>query len=434
MEQNPVAIIIVEDSSLPMPEFLNPYRHLNITWLCNGRRMGQPFSIDRAYAEVKTEYVFHTEDDWQFSSGGFLRESFAILEKYPEISMVELRSDWPHPLVNDPKYPFQIAMPYWRGVYGGTCWNPGLRRLSDFKRFGGYSKHVGFQNGLEHEVKWSKMHLDLGYRIAALPGHCFHIGGGRNTTQEQVEFKLPKVLIAIPACHQFNYGAWESEQSPRYSQAKAYHGSPYGSDIHISGENPRIQAVRDTWWNDIKAFPNVEGKFFYGEGASRTPEADEVFLPISDDYEHLPNKTIAVVRYALANGYDFLFKADDDSYVWVDRLVIELMGNNFQYAGYLNGNVCSGGTGYWLSRYAMEKIQDNPDCWAEDVWVAKCMKYGGIEPVMLPNHCPGFSNHWFDLTKIPEGAVCIHAVKPEGLREIYARERSSTSNGSPPSG
>ena len=32
--------------------------------LVNKKRMGQLFSIDKAYSLVTTEYIFHCEDDW----------------------------------------------------------------------------------------------------------------------------------------------------------------------------------------------------------------------------------------------------------------------------------------------------------------------------------------------------------------------------------
>ena len=426
--QQPREIVIVEDGDKPMPEFLKRYRHLNLKWLTNGERKGQIFSCDRLWRECSNDYAFWCEDDWHFDRSGFILKSFDILEKYPEVLTVTLRGDWGHPLINDKRFPFQIAEPNWRGGWGGFCFNPGLRRKSDWTRIGSYGKQVGYgTHGLVHEMELSKLYAKLGYVLAALPNHCCHIGGGRSRAIEPIVTRPPKILIAIPACHKFNYGKWESENSPSFDRNKAYRGQPYGTDIHISGDNPRIQAVRETWAQDIKAFPNVTLKFFYGKGAERPPLDDEVFLDCPDDYEHLPHKTIAIVRYAQQNGYDWLFKADDDSYIWVDRLVQELDGS-FDYAGYLNGHVCSGGTGYWLSKRAMAAVQDAPSEWAEDVWVGRCMNYAGIEPAMLQTHYPGFSQHWFNLDKIPANAVCIHAVKPEGLRTIYEREHGRGSS------
>jgi hypothetical protein len=111
--------------------------------------------------------------------------------------------------------------------------------------------------------------------------------------------------------------------------------------------------------------------------------------------------------------------------VWVDRLIHELLEHkhSMDYGGYTQGKVCSGGTGYWLSRRAMKAVAEfTPHHWAEDVTVAQCMDIAKIDPLMLPNHRPGFQDHWFDITNIPANAVCIHAVKPTDMRTLYVKE------------
>jgi hypothetical protein len=425
---NPFETIILEDSDKPKPAWLDSFfpRLGKVRWLNNEYRMGQSYAIDRLYSEIQSEYIFWCEDDWEFTEGGFLSKSFAILNSNKDISMVALRSDWNHPLVDDPRG-FSIAEPYWGGVWGGTCWNPGLRRLSDYKRYGSYGRHVGYgTHGLGHEQIWSKKHLDDGFRIAALPHHCHHIGGERSRAIEALDRPLPKLLIAIPACHEFKYGRWESRQSPHYDPKN----EAYCEDIHISGANPRIQAVRETWWQDINAFSHhVTGKFFYGAGTSVESD-DAVVLQVPDDYEHLPHKTQAICRWALENGFDYLFKCDDDTAVYVERLVLELLLTRFDYAGLEHSNVCTGGPGYFLSKRAMQAVvaKGTPDFWAEDVWVGKIMGERNIHPHALPGHIAGWSAHWvfpngFTAERLKElGPVAtMHAMKPEDLREWYKR-------------
>ena len=426
---NPVETIILEDGPAPEPAWLKDFfpRLGKVRWINNGERMGQSYSIDRLYSEIKTELIFWCEDDWLFHEGNFLSRSAAILTAHPKISMVALRSDWNHPLVDDPRG-FKIAEPYWGGVWGGTCWNPGLRRMSDYRRYGSYGRHVGYgTHGLGHEQTWSKRHLDDGFRIAALPAHCYHIGGERSKAIEQLERKMPRLLIAIPACHKFEYGRWESRQSPHYDPKN----EPYCEDIHISGPNPRIQAVRDTWWRDVNVFPNFEAKFFYGEPHNRAPLADEIFLDIPDDYGALPQKTQAICKWALENGFDYLYKCDDDTAVYVDGLAQELLQFRFDYAGFTHSNVCTGGPGYFLSKRAMHVVAHagKPDFWAEDVWVSKVLGLRNIQPLHLPGHTPGFAAHWiwpngFDKTKLAPGVVTLHAVQPETMRTWY-RERDN---------
>jgi len=427
---NPAETVIVEDGPRPRPAWLDEFfpRLGRVKWINNDRRMGQAYTIDRLYAELKTEFIFWCEDDWEFHESGFLAKSHAILTANPNISMVALRSDWNHPLVDDPRG-FKIAEPYWGGVWGGTCWNPGLRRLSDFKRFGSYGRHVGYgTHGLGHEQIWSKLHLDSGYRIAALPHHCSHIGNDRSKAIEPLETRPPKLLIAIPVCHKFEYGRWESEQSPHYDPKN----TPYGSDIHISGANPRVAAIRDTWWKDVAAFsPFVEARFFYGAPHNRAPLADEVFLDVPDDYEHLPNKTQAICKWALENGFDYVFKCDDDTAVYVERLVLEVMLNRFDYAGLMHENVCTGGPGYFLSKRAMRHVATagKPDFWAEDVWVCHVLTRNNINGCYLPGHTAGWSAHWvwpngYDKTKLSPETVTLHAVQPDMMRTWY-KERNN---------
>lgn len=78
----PQQVIIIEDSDTPRPEWLSGdiWRGRNIMWLSNECRMGQIYSIDRAYSHVKTDYIFHCEDDWDFQlRDRWMRESKEIL-------------------------------------------------------------------------------------------------------------------------------------------------------------------------------------------------------------------------------------------------------------------------------------------------------------------------------------------------------------------
>src|SRR6202040_961019 len=99
-----------------------------------------------------------------------MRESKAILDAHPQVVQVSLRgpSGW-HPLVNvasgsmNPNQgPLWIAEPYWRGVWGGWSWNPGLRRRDTLvKILPQVLASVGLK-GLEHEQILSKSLLHQG--------------------------------------------------------------------------------------------------------------------------------------------------------------------------------------------------------------------------------------------------------------------------------
>ncbi|SFH03912.1 glycosyltransferase [Methylobacterium gossipiicola] len=57
-----------------------------------GRSCGQIAAIETGYAEVRTPYIFHLEDDWEFYRGGFIERSRAVLAVDPSTLCVWLRA------------------------------------------------------------------------------------------------------------------------------------------------------------------------------------------------------------------------------------------------------------------------------------------------------------------------------------------------------
>ncbi len=173
----------------------------------------------------------------------------------------------------------------------------------------------------------------------------------------------------------------------------------------IRGEN---QALRDTWLQDVSKYPNLDYKFFVGDGTpidedetdlllsfteSRSSyfdkailsleqlpssiilQDDEMTLPIPDDYLHLAYKVREEFRWAIEHEYDNIFSIGADIYVDVNRL----MKSGFEHHDYtgklanVNPN-CAGGGGYWVSRRAAERIVNKPvTFWAEDKWVGRTL-------------------------------------------------------------
>lgn len=439
VDQEPQELLIYEDSDEPRPEWLKTdiWRTRNAKWIQGGARMGQCFACAQLIREAKHDFVFWCEDDWLFQRqiSPFMRESKEILAKHQEIVQVSLRGQtgW-HPLIGYEKYlggsdtpRFLIAEPYWRGEWGGWSWNPGLRRRETLvKILPQVLSSVGMK-GLRHEGNLSKRLLDDGFRIADLGRPvCTHIGGNRSRSVEDLP-PLPRILIAIPTCFTLDYETrWEHTGDTKY-----------GKDMHVSGPNDQTQACRETWVKDFAPFKNVTVKFFYGkpaEGYPRQPLADEVFLECGDKYGDLPQKTVEVMKWAADRDFEFIYKCDTDTAVYAERLLIEIMENQFDYAGYRHAEVCSGGPGYLLSRRAAVTIaqhgEQNGDVWAEDVWVSRVLKQHGILPLMLPNHRSGLSAHFFfpqgfDPTKLSDEIVSMHALFPETMRQWYDHKISS---------
>ena len=239
-----------------------------------------------------------------------------------------------------------------------------------------------------------------------------------------------KYLIAIPACKNLTYGLWESTESPHFDPKHAYLGKGYGTNIHVSGPNDRIEAIRDTWAKDVP--DEMCLKFFYG-GLPKPHEPDhwfmtgpdEITLPVEDDYAHLPHKVVAIFRWALAEEYDYVLKCDDDTYVWPERALEEIRWKQWQYAGYMAhpGSYISGGPGYWLGRKAMQIIAEvQPWTWAEDMIVGETLYKHHIKGYELKTHLCGLADHWVSPDRDFTGAVTAHAVRAEHMRLIYDRE------------
>lgn len=424
-DQKPARTIIVEDSAKPAPKWLDETLRAQlggVLWIPNGRRQGQIYSIDLAYSYVETPWIFHCEDDWKFLRTGFISRSFEIMGKYGAISTCNLRGDaWCHPWTHDPRFPeFKIAAPYWIGPWGGLSWNPGLRRKGDYVRIGSsYGKHVGYAlDGCKHEEFISKKYLDMGFNIAWADDKPYveHLGDGRSRAHTKLG-ALPKILIAIPATRTLSYGKWESGNEEKRE------------GVHVSGPNPRLDAVRATWWKDVGNHPNVTAKFFLGAEDFTPPAAqDEVYLVgCPDDYASLPLKTKRIAQYALDNGYDYLFKCDDDTAVYVEKLVAEILQYQPEWGGYMGGTMAmSGGPGYILNRRAMKEVANmTPSSWAEDVSVTFALSGKDFWPHLLQGHRPGFADHWFfpqgfDPARLNSKIVTMHAVGPREMRDWYA--------------
>jgi GT2 family glycosyltransferase len=103
-DQCPVETVIVEDSAKGEPDWLRSINGLGrVRWLSNGGRVGQLYSCDRLWQETKTDWVFWLEDDWKFTEHRYFEKSYEIMRENPDILTCNIRSDWHHPLVADPK-------------------------------------------------------------------------------------------------------------------------------------------------------------------------------------------------------------------------------------------------------------------------------------------------------------------------------------------
>ena len=161
-----------------------------------GKRIGQIAAIDFGYSHVETPFIFHLEDDWEFYRSGFVERSRAILEVDPSTILVSLRA-WNntsgHPLsYQSEDRTFGVLATDFNGIWHGFTFSPGLRRLSDYKRLGSFSRlplatpavHRNPSLGLQYEIEAGGFYYRLGYRAVILDesGYVRHIGDGRHVS------------------------------------------------------------------------------------------------------------------------------------------------------------------------------------------------------------------------------------------------------------
>ena len=190
----PLQFIIVEDSGDDKVRDALAGLDFPFEFVINRPRLGQPAAIDAGYARVKTPLVFHCEDDWLFFRGGFIRESFVLLEKFPNFAAVYLRGRDRHRGLRKSPYEEHEGVMFCRTrpdivpdifIYG---YNPGLRRLADYRRIAPIAE-IGNEDMVNHVFK------ELGFNSAHLEiPAVVHLGWRRKTQRNP----RPKNLIDYP--------------------------------------------------------------------------------------------------------------------------------------------------------------------------------------------------------------------------------------------
>lgn len=152
-------ILIVEDSGNEAIYEAVEGLDKRIRIIINDPQLGQMKAIDRIYGEVSTEYVFHCEDDWEFLRSGYIGQSYEILQKFPKVSMVSLRSrEEQNPLIrNMPverlgEFEFFHQDPDLHPEYFSYAFNPGLRRMADYRLFAPLHK-LGREEDISYHFK-----------------------------------------------------------------------------------------------------------------------------------------------------------------------------------------------------------------------------------------------------------------------------------------
>jgi hypothetical protein len=195
--------VVIEDSNNEniIDKLSKQYSFMNIIF--NNGNIGQIKSIDRAYKDIHTKYIFHIEDDYKFhGNSNFIKESIDILEENDNIHQVWVRHienyNTSHNTIegmfeHDTKLtsngsPYKMVSSPHCGNWCGFSFNPGLRRLSDYHKIfpNGYSELLcDGDQAVMTEFKCNARAMENNYRAAVLlNGACDNIGHNQSTYRQ----------------------------------------------------------------------------------------------------------------------------------------------------------------------------------------------------------------------------------------------------------
>lgn len=181
------SFIVIDNSELngAYDKIVYMFHPDDVLAIVNDQNIGQIASIDKAYSWVKTDYIFHSEDDWEYFDYGFIEKSLDILKYNDKITNVSIRVRFDgergsmHPIsnmkttTNGTNY-FEY-LPNYLGTWHGFSFNPGLRRLSDYNLIKPYKQYI-------NEQGVGQKYRELEYISACLENfYCKHIGTNSST-------------------------------------------------------------------------------------------------------------------------------------------------------------------------------------------------------------------------------------------------------------
>lgn len=144
-----------------------------------GERVGHMRAVDAIYKRVRTPYILHIEDDWEFTRVDFLDDAKTVLGASDKITSVCFRS-MSDIKVNKKNRP-NIMQTEYEGVavtrldttsdeWYGHSFNPHLARKSLWQELGGFSQFRGEGVISRHFRKIGR------HNVLLNPGACHHIG------------------------------------------------------------------------------------------------------------------------------------------------------------------------------------------------------------------------------------------------------------------
>jgi len=149
--------------------------------ILNEKNIGQIQSIELAYSHVKTPYILHIEDDWEFIEGNFLEKAFRLLEGDPSLMQVTLCN--PHgKVISDEDYSVDgYKYGYFQeskdAAWHGFTWNPALRSVNSYERLAPWKQWSRDDHfSAQREMRVGEQYYRMGYKSAYIGEYCKHIG------------------------------------------------------------------------------------------------------------------------------------------------------------------------------------------------------------------------------------------------------------------
>lgn len=202
-------VIVAEDGDADPTAICNRF---GAECLRTGERVGQVRLIDMAYSSVTTPYIFHLEDDYEFYRPGFMQPSRDMLNSNPAILQILLRGweecqprfsyvapDESHGIIN-------TEDPIWHGF----SWNPGLRRLAEYKLIGNFARLAPTQKilpmipavALPYEAEAGLFYYHHGYYVVILDreGYVRTTGITRHVSHPDDYQSIPDDIPGLAPC------------------------------------------------------------------------------------------------------------------------------------------------------------------------------------------------------------------------------------------
>lgn len=157
-----------------------------VKWLYPEGKGGHMAALDRLYSRVRTPWIFHCEDDWEFYGGPFLAESYRRLQTDPRCLQVWLRAHNDtngHPIKRNPHGLIMCTgNAFSRRPWRGFSLNPGLRRGKEFTDYN-FLWNTNGLSGWRAEKHIGELFFKRGYHAAITSnplGYVRHTGGDRH--------------------------------------------------------------------------------------------------------------------------------------------------------------------------------------------------------------------------------------------------------------